>query len=96
MPYITKDQRKVLDKKIKALNEVVLNDGELNYVITSIIHAQILACGLNYTNLNAMIGVLECAKMELYAVVARPYEQKKRMENGPVSELDAKNLEDVR
>jgi len=95
MPYITKEQRKILDKKTKPL-KVFMQDGELNYVITSIIHAQIHARPFNYTNLNAMIGVLECAKAELYAVVVRPYESKKRMENGPVSELDAKTLEDVR
>jgi hypothetical protein len=32
--------------------------------------------------------VLECAKLELYRMIAAPYEDKKRLANGPVSELD--------
>jgi len=42
------------------------------------------------------MGVLECAKLELYRMVAAKYEDKKRLENGAVSELDAVNLGDVR
>jgi len=30
------------------------------------------------------VGVLECAKMELYRRVAAPYEDKKKEENGDV------------
>ena len=50
---------------------------------------------LNYAQLNAAIGVLECVKLELYRMVAAPYEDRKCMENGPISDLDAKSTEDV-
>ena len=35
-------------------------------------------------NLNAIIGALECAKLELYRRVAAPYEDDKIIENGDV------------
>jgi len=34
--------------------------------------------------INEVIGVLECAKLELYRRVAAPYEERKRIENGEV------------
>jgi len=40
--------------------------------------------GLSYTQINAVIGVLECAKMELYRRIAAPYEDKKSRESGDV------------
>ena len=59
--------------------------GELNYKITE-------ACidfieesgGLSYTNVQNVIGVLECAKLELYRRVLAPYEDVKIAENGDV------------
>jgi len=69
--------------------------GELNYLLTRIIHAT-MGNEISYDKINSMIGVLECCKLELYRKIAAPYEQKKLMENGPVSDLDAKSLEDVR
>ncbi len=70
--------------------------GEANYVITKLIHLSLEGMHMDYSTVNAFIGVLECAKLELYRMVAVPYENKKRMENGPISDLDAKSLEDVR
>ena len=37
-----------------------------------------------YAHLNEAIGVLECAKLELYRRVAAPYEDGKRAETGDV------------
>ena len=73
-----------------------INAGELNYLITTTVHQYLLASGLNYANINLVIGVLECAKLELYRMIAAPYESKKRFTNGPVSTLDAISLEEVR
>jgi hypothetical protein len=70
--------------------------GQLNYVITALVHRYLIERGVNYYNLNEAIGVLECAKAELLRVVVGPYEDKKRRESGPISELDSINLEDVR
>ena len=62
--------------------------GELNYIITTLVHCYIRRKHLCYTTLNEVIGVLECAKLELYRVIAARYEDGKQMENGPISELD--------
>jgi hypothetical protein len=90
MPYITQPTRKVIDPFLKSILTEIdgCSAGELNYIITSIIHKWIEKQGLKYTNLNAAIGVLDCAKMELYRMIAAPYEDKKIIENGCISKLD--------
>jgi len=40
--------------------------------------------GLSYSNVNEIIGALECIKLELYRRVAAPYEDLKIEENGDV------------
>ena len=57
--------------------------GELNYVITSLVDAY-LKDNVCYRTLNEAIGVLECAKLELYRRIAAPYEDAKCAENGDV------------
>jgi hypothetical protein len=58
---------------------------DLNYTITRLCDAYICARGgASYTLLNEVIGVLECAKLELYRRVAAPYEDKKLQANGDV------------
>jgi hypothetical protein len=37
-----------------------------------------------YDDYNEQIGILECAKLELYRKRAAPYEDLKEQENGPV------------
>jgi hypothetical protein len=37
---------------------------------------------LNYKNINAAVGVLECCKQELYRMTAAPYEDIKINNNG--------------
>jgi hypothetical protein len=61
--------------------------GELNYLITTLIQEYILREGLSYATLNEVIGVLECAKLELYRRVVTPYEDSKIQENGDVYEI---------
>ena len=86
MPYIKQDKRNELDVyNLKRLPEV---PGELNYMISKLCHHYISSKGLSYTILNEVIGALESAKLELYRVVGGVLEDKKRMENGSVSELD--------
>ena len=82
MPYIDKDQRD------EVLVEGPHTPGQLNYVITGVVHAYIRKFGRKYDTLNTVIGVLEAAKMELYREVVGPYEDIKKSENGPVSEID--------
>lgn len=58
------------------------NVGELNYAITMLCHEFIEREGTNYANFNAVVGVLESAKLELYRRRVAPYEDVKIQENG--------------
>ncbi len=88
MPYISQELRKDVDPYINELNKFLMYvdedkiDGIMNYVITKIIKQQ-YDVG-HYQQYNAAVGVLECAKMELYRRVVGPYEDIKIRENGDV------------
>jgi len=90
MPYITQKSRKLIDPLLKDVEKYIksFGVGDLNYIFTKIIHKWIKMQGKSYKNYNAAIGVLECAKMELYRMIAASYEDKKKEENGYISELD--------
>ena len=79
MPYIKNENRKRI---INGGNPET--SGELNYLLTTIIDSYLNNKGLNYANLNEVLGVLECAKFELYRRLAVKYEDKKIIENGDV------------
>ncbi len=85
MPYIQPEQRKKIDECLK---DLVSTPGTLNYTISKMCHNYIENFGLSYNTLNEVIGVLECAKLELYRQIVAPYEDQKKLKNGPVSELD--------
>lgn len=80
MPYIIPERR----KRLVEGNELPDSAGELNYLITKLVDRYIQVHGRNYRTLNEAIGVLECAKLELYRRVAAPYEDEKIKENGDV------------
>lgn len=81
MPYIANNKRRdELDDGLEA----PLNIGELNFKITKLVDCYLYHHGLSYSNINAVVGVLECAKLELYRRIATPYEEKKIAENGDV------------
>ena len=86
MPYIHEVARKSLE------SDPPMYPGELNYIITSVLDQYIQVTGLSYATLNEIIGVLECAKMELYRRIAAPYEDKKLSENGEVYHYTMKKL----
>lgn len=79
MPYITQHDRKQIYDGCQ-----VNTAGELNFKITQVIMEVLSSQPLNYHNINTVIGVLECAKLELYRRVAVPYEDQKCKENGDV------------
>lgn len=80
MPYIHKNSRLTLADPINA----PASPGGLNYVITTKIDTYLKHVGVSYSTINEVIGVLECAKLELYRRIAAPYEDKKLAENGDV------------
>lgn len=77
MPYIAPEQR------FKYNRDLPKSPGVLNYSITYLI-VQYLKGRENYASYNEVIGVLECAKLELYRRMVAPYEDKKIEENGDV------------
>ena len=82
MPYINRSDRHYFDERIK--NIIIQSAGELNYIITMLIDTYIADHKKSYQTINEAIGVLECAKMELYRRIASPYENTKLEENGDV------------
>ena len=80
MPYINPEDR----LHILADEKSISTSGELNYFISTLINWYINENGKNYATLNEVIGVLECAKLELYRRVAAPYEDSKIQMNGDV------------
>jgi len=85
MPYIKKERRRELSVPSNWTMIGLAQDvGELNYQITCLVDNFISRKELKYSEINSVIGVLECAKMELYRRIAAPYEDKKCKENGDV------------
>jgi hypothetical protein len=88
MPYISRLERTAYDKWIATLAHEVFvrgsHPGALNYVLTSLISKLLAPYPVTYERLNAAIGVLECAKLELYRRVLGPYEDYKREVTGEV------------
>ena len=85
MPYIKQeDRRKFETTLVNADMETPEVAGELNYMTTVIIKQYLDKKGWSYTNMNEVVGVLECAKLELYRRMTAPYEDTKIEENGDV------------
>ena len=87
MPYIKKEDREFYDGIVNELADLIskrdveLQDGDMNYIITSLIK-KIYA--VKYKDINRAIGMIECVKQEYYRRVAGPYEDEKIKENGDV------------
>lgn len=77
MPYVNEQARE------NARNHPT-TAGELNYAVTSLVWDYIKGEGISYAIFNEVIGVLECAKLELYRRQVAVYEDRKRIENGDV------------
>lgn len=86
MPYIKQGQREDLNEAISNLSDVLngTDPGEINYTITKILLGTLGYRSMHYHDVNMMVGVLECVKLELYRRLAAPYEDKKIEENGDV------------
>jgi hypothetical protein len=84
MPYIKREDREFSDPYSREFARGdIATAGQLNYAITMLIK-EALGPTPNYDAINSVVGVLECAKQEVYRRVAAPYEDKKKKENGDV------------
>ena len=79
MPYIVKSIRESLEQ-----GRVPTKPGELNYLMSQLVKGFLAINGESYTSFNAVVGVLECLKLELYRRKIANYEQDKCNENGDV------------
>lgn len=92
MPYIRKEMRETFDYHIESLVDLVANEeddrtprsGIFNYIISALLWRYLRQEGMSYNRLNSLIGVLECAKMELYRRMAVPYEDEAIKRNGDI------------
>ncbi len=81
MPYIKpEDQRTIAERPLLPEDPV----GWLTFSLVSACLDWLDGDAVGYTELNAAIGALECAKLELYRRVAVPYEDEKAVINGDV------------
>lgn len=87
MPYIEQSERGKYERCIQEILKILKGrplqevDGELDYIITSLLK------GLydpKYFNYNRAIGVLETTKQEFYRRAVAPYEDEKIEESGDV------------
>ncbi len=86
MPYILPQDRKRVDANLGIFGTdwAPENAGQLNYLVSTFMQNYLDVNGLDYHNVNEMVGALECMKLELYRLVAGPYEDIKAAANGPV------------
>ena len=91
MPYIKSEDREQFEDAIDDIVGYILEEtsetsraGMLNYVFSKVISELLDAEGITYNRLNTYVGMLECAKLELYRRVAVPYENKKMHTHGDV------------
>ena len=84
MPYIKEVDKEKFEDALKSIIDNIVTPGEFNYVISMICKELLVIEGESYSNYNDLIGILECAKLELYRRMVAPYEDKKIIENGDV------------
>jgi uncharacterized protein YabN with tetrapyrrole methylase and pyrophosphatase domain len=86
MPYIENRHKERFAEIVSALDTVMRNVtvGELNYLITQVVHHYVSENITNYQSYNDVIGALECAKLEMYRRKVAVYEDQKIKENGDV------------
>lgn len=93
MPYIKQEQRVQVDAQIKELANSILNTigddktqraGVLNYTITKLLSEVYTLDKVRYNDLNEIIGMFECCKLEFYRKQCAPYEDIKLKMNGSV------------
>jgi len=83
-PYIKKANRNNIDKLIAQLSKYIWNEGELNYAITKLLIMYTYKREVNYSTLNAVMGVMSCASQEFYRRVISDFEDERKETEGDV------------
>lgn len=89
MPYINNKDRDKFEENLNHLSQNIHSVGDMNYCISTLISNFLediakVEGKVSYHHYNQLIGVLECAKLELYRRLVVPYEDIKLTDNGDV------------
>ncbi|MDP2692208.1 MAG: hypothetical protein Q8O88_01050 [bacterium] len=89
MPYVKQVRRGVMDQEMRAIEDFVrdtpnIQIGDMNYIVTRLVQAYLRNKTINYDSLNAVVGMLSCAQLELYRRLISEYEDSKAEQNGDV------------
>lgn len=84
MPYIEQKRRPRFKQAARDLGNLAECAGDLNYIITEMVHEYIKKTGLKYDTMNSVVGMIECCKLELYRKMVGPYENGAIERNGDV------------
>lgn len=85
MPYISQESKDKVDRGLVALQLSEFEcAGDLNYAIHQLIAKYIDQNNSSYQTYNDIVGVLDCAKMEIYRRLVSKYEDDKVESNGDV------------
>ena len=85
MPYIKSEDRAKFENLVKDMCLSKINTaGELNYLITRLVHSFLSQKSENYQSYNDAMGALTGANLELYRRFVAPYENDKITLNGDV------------
>jgi hypothetical protein len=93
MPYITKSRRDAFEPALKPLLDAMtkagdkLTKGDVTYLITKLLVRYVKVKEKSYDSLSNVDGILGTASKEFYAVVTRPYEARKQLENDLTREI---------
>ena len=90
MPYVPPERRMGIDPLIEQLADQLHGSGDYNYALTRLLAR---SRRLSYQQINMVIGVLECVKLELYRRLAAPYEDQKKDQNGDIPEYERQSSE---
>ena len=89
MPYISQDERQEIDDELLGIIDVFEEQGwpvgMVNYAISSILWAWFKQRP-SYPTINAIVGVLGCAKDEFMRRMAGPYEDTKIIQHGDLKQ----------
>lgn len=92
MPYIKKEDREKFKISATDIADKAECAGDLNFAITVILHTYLKRKGIKYANINEIMGMMECAKLEFYRMISEPYEDLKIMENGDIDIIKEEDL----
>ena len=85
MPYIDESTRAYMQKPTLELAQAICTKADLCYAVAVLMRAYTEQFDKpNWSAMSDAVAAVECAKLDFYAMVVQPYEEKKRKENGDV------------